>query len=673
MAIGPKSHGKSPARRLPNGKPSPNLFQAEGPWQEAREGEFEMMDVSVTVLGLTGVMSEAVKTKKGRKSCGAGGGPGSSRAPSGHRRSGSRSRTIGASSSSGDSSDTDHIPVTAVASFFKNVTSYKTSIGTHLPSLALGTPTSSFGNTSRYMASWPSPFDAQSRGTYTSRGMANGNASFKFSRVMKRHVVDGSWDGEDPSVIDGGGNGVFTPETMDVLVGLSRGSDMIPLGVATLVITGEEVGEVQVNLPVKTGNAALASMSTVNTKNAKGKNAKGNKKQKIFKTLAKGAKNSKKGAFFKVAPGSRYRLDETAALRLLVKAVPRNGGYDHDGSVVSALSCPTGSSNGSSSDSSGSSSESEDDDYDEPSAVMSRPSQTSQQNSAPSHPSRGAHHESGIPLAPPAKPKAHGMPMNNPPSSRQDIYPNMPSRSPHRHQQSQSPQMMQQQHQLQQYQLSQQRSPYGGRAPHPHFAIQPITSEASTEPGYGDEFEGILTNQENVMDECRGPSPRRTAGKMSPIPIDGKTLSGGSRETAMTTPATSDDSSVFMMRARPSSCEPCTSIFSCGAMSSLCLVDNGAEPLSSTRKKKKPPMKNIFTNGAKDKRGKSRKSRHYDYDSGTADDTVEDTVDDTAEEPTIASESSHSMGSNTYQDMEATREKLRAYANRMGLDPAQLL
>ena len=672
MPTGPKSHGKSPARRLPNGKPSPRLFHAEGPWQEAREGEFEMMDVSVTVLGLTGVMSEAVKTKKGRKSSGAGGGPGSSRAPPGHRRSGSRARTIGTSSSSGDSSDTDHIPVTAVASFFKNVTSNKTSIGTHLPSLALGAPTSSFGNTSRYMASWPSPFDAQSRGgPYTSRGMANGNASFKFSRVMKRHVVDGSWDGEDPSVIDGGGNGVFTPETMDVLVGLSRGSDMIPLGVATLVITGEEVGEVQVNLPVKTGNAALASMTAVNMRNAKGKNAKGNKKQKIFKALAKGAKNSKKGAFFKVAPGSRYRLDETAALRLLVKAVPRNGGYDHDGSVVSALSCPTGSSNGSSSDSSGSSSESEDDDYDEPSAVMLRPSQTSQQNSVPSHPSRGAQHESGIPLPPPAKPKAHGMPMNNPLSSRHDVYPNMPSRSPHRHQRSQSPQMMQQQQQEQlqqhQHQPPQQRPAYGGRAPHPHFAIQPITSEASTEPGYGDEFEGILTNQENTS-----PSPRRTAGIMS-------SKSGGSKETAMTTPATSDDSSVFMMRVRPSSCEPCTSIFSCGAMNSLCLIDDDAEPLSSTRKKKKPPMNNVFTNRGKDKRGKSRrsdggrKSRHYDYDTGTVDDTVENTADYTVEEPTLASESSHSMGSNTYQDMEATREKLRAYANRMGLDPAQLL
>lgn len=94
-------------------------------------------------------------------------------------------------------------------------------------------------------------------------------------------------------------------------------------------------------------------------------------------------------------------------------------------------------------------------------------------------------------------------------------------------------------------------------------------------------------------------------------------------------------------------------------------------------------MKNIFTGVEINKRGRSRrsgggggggrrKSRYDDYTADdTVDDTVEDTVDDTAEEPTIAS--SHSIGSDTYQDMEATRDKLRAYANRMGLNPEQLL
>ena len=122
---------------------------------------------------------------------------------------------------------------------------------------------------------------------------------------MRRHAVDGSWDGEDDIAEGaGGGNGVFAHETMDVLVGLARGSDMIPLGVATLVITGEEMGEVQVNLPVRTGSDALASMmNAVNLRKKKG--SKKGKKSKMFQALAKGAKNSKKGAFFRVAPGAR--------------------------------------------------------------------------------------------------------------------------------------------------------------------------------------------------------------------------------------------------------------------------------------------------------------------------------------------------------------------------------
>eukprot|EP00563_Minutocellus_polymorphus_P006454 CAMPEP_0181031374 /NCGR_PEP_ID=MMETSP1070-20121207/6199_1 /TAXON_ID=265543 /ORGANISM="Minutocellus polymorphus, Strain NH13" /LENGTH=682 /DNA_ID=CAMNT_0023108749 /DNA_START=15 /DNA_END=2064 /DNA_ORIENTATION=- len=665
-------------------------FNSEGPWQEAREGEFEMMDVSVTVLGLNGITSEAVKTKKHRRSNTGGGssshGHGSSGGGPPRTRSGSRT-TIGASSSSCEYSESD-IPVTAVASFFKNVTSNKTSIGTHLPSLALGMPTSSFGNTSRYMASWPSPASASSRPTMVAGGNGGtGNASFKFSRVMKRHAVDGSWDGED-DIAEGacGGSGVFTHETMDILVGLARD----PVGVATLVITGEEMGEVQVNLPVKTGSNALAGMmNAVNLKKKK-KKKKGNK-GKMFQALAKGAKNSKKGAFFKVAPGARYRLNDTAALRLVVKAQPRNGGYDVEGSVVSGLSCPTGSSEGSSSGSSSSESEDDyDDEYEEEQEETPLP--VSRQNSGPSHvsgpsvPSRGslgsqAGRPAGLPpmagqtYNPRIPPMQNAVDQYHPghpstmldPHMHQNYQPNMLPGSPRHHVKTHM--MEQQMHQQQRrqqglgLQLPYDAPPsHGG---HPHFDIPPVASEASTEPGYGDEFEGIVGDQAKKTAE-RNNDP----SSMPPIKMKGKARSNNSRDTAMTTPITSVDSSArFMSSPKQNACEPLTAIFSCGAMSNLCIDDDEDKP--TKRRKKKPPVTNIFAQegGNKTSRknrrgggkegGGGRRSRHDEYDENTILSSESETV--------------VSMGSETFQDMEATRMKLRAYAERMGLDPEQLV
>ena len=624
-----------------------------------------MMDVSVTVLGLSGITSEAVKIKKHRRaSSNTGGGGGTNShghgGSGGPPRSRSGSRTaVGASSSSGEYSDAD-IPVTAIASFFKNVTSNKTSIGTHLPSLALGMPTSSFGNTSRYMASWPSPASASSSPLMVGGG-GIGNASFKFSRVMRRHAVDGSWDGEDDIAEGaGGGNGVFTHETMDILVGLARGSDMIPLGVATMVITGEEMGEVQVNLPVKTGSDALASMmNAVNLKKKKKKKKKKHKgnKSKIFQTLAKGAKNSKKGAFFKVAPGARYRLDENAAVRLVVKAQPRNGGYDVDGSVISGLSCPTGSSEGSSSGSSSSESEDDvdvddDDEYEEEQGGKEeeRPLPVSRQNSGPSVPSYlGATGSKPARLPPmagqPYNPRIP--PMQSAADQYRSVHPDA-MLDPHMHQHHQanaipnSPRyhvkthMMEQQMEQQQHRMMQQQRkhqglglqlPYDGplsHGGHPHFDIPPVTSEASTEPGYGDEFEGMVGNQAEkaVVERNNDPS------SIPPIKMKGKSRSNQSRETVMTTPTSSEDlSGRFMASPRQNACEPLSAILSCGAMNNLCIDDDEDKP--PKRRKKKPPVTNIFA-GERDNKmsrknrrkggkeeGRGRRSRHDEYDENT--------------------------------------------------------
>ena len=243
--------------------------------------------------------------------------------------------------------------------------------------------------------------------------------------------------------------------------------------------------------------------------------------------------------------------------------------------------------------------------------------------------------------------------------------------------------MMEQQihHHHQQLMLQQQRReqglglqlPYDApphhRGGHPHFDIPPVASEASTEPGYGDEFEGIEGDQpERTLERNNAPT------SMQPIKMKGKSHSSRSRETAMTTPVTSEDSSArFMTSPNENACQPLSAIFSCGAMSNLCVDDDDDDDdrRSRRKKKKKPPVKDIFAHddgnkmGRKSRRGEGgggrgeRRSRHDEYDENTILSSESETV--------------VSMGSETFQDMEATREKLRAYAQRMGLDPEALM
>ena len=105
------------------------LDESQGPWQEAREGEFEMMDISLTAIGLTGIVNEAIQTKKKKGNV-------SSKLKRTSTLRRGRAASIGQSSSMASFEDNPpHIPVTAVASFFKFVTSNKTSIGTHIQAL----------------------------------------------------------------------------------------------------------------------------------------------------------------------------------------------------------------------------------------------------------------------------------------------------------------------------------------------------------------------------------------------------------------------------------------------------------------------------------------------------------------------------------------------------------
>jgi hypothetical protein len=126
------------------------------------------------------------------------------------------------------------LPVTAVVSFLKNVSSCQT-IATHVPSLPIGAPSSSEGKKEHnFMARWPVDFDPD----------GDALSTLKISRLMRKELVP----------IDHQNNELklgFVAEEIELIISLMQGSEMLTLGKANLVITGEETQEMVIDLPVQ--------------------------------------------------------------------------------------------------------------------------------------------------------------------------------------------------------------------------------------------------------------------------------------------------------------------------------------------------------------------------------------------------------------------------------------
>jgi hypothetical protein len=160
--------------------------------------EFRLMDVSVSILGLTGIMMENKSKKKNNKK---------------------------------SSDEDDGFPVKAVVSFFKNVSSSQTAIASHLPSLSLRSTDSEDDSKYRFNATWPTDFDP----------MGNELSTFKFSRMMQIDDANKYYHSQQPLMI---------PERIQLTLALTRGSEMITLGSVFLIITGDGAQDIQVNLPI---------------------------------------------------------------------------------------------------------------------------------------------------------------------------------------------------------------------------------------------------------------------------------------------------------------------------------------------------------------------------------------------------------------------------------------
>lgn len=278
------------------------------------ESEFELMHVRVTVHALTGLLSETERPKASKKIIK------STLSPKGKKngdvlKNGEPTRTsdestlnssLSSSSAKNGSSyiKPDKAPTFAIASFGRNVTNSQTSIKTHIPSLPLGIPTSSFGYINRYMAQWqePKPIFLQEEGE------VDNQSSFTFLRVMMKEPL-----GNSGELYGGGANTTaskYVHETLNIEINLSRGSEIIPLGVATLAISGDEEGPQQMNLPAK-------AIVFKGNKKVIGSSADVKKSKKMFKKKLK-------RAYFPADPKRKYFLDENATLRVSVLLTPQD-------------------------------------------------------------------------------------------------------------------------------------------------------------------------------------------------------------------------------------------------------------------------------------------------------------------------------------------------------------
>jgi hypothetical protein len=233
-----------------------------------------MMDISISVLGLTGIMMQ----DKGRKK---------------RSKKSKKKSTIGETpSTSYSTEDEDAFPVKAVASFFKKVNSNQTAIASHLPSMTIR-PISNDGDDdgkNRFNATWPTDFDP----------LGNELSTFKCSRMMQ---IEDEGQYKIKKQYRPSHTPLMIPERLQLTIGLTRGSEMLSIGSATVVVTGEEAQDVQVNLPISLEKKEKDDGNT--SKKAKKKTGKPIKPVAFEKELQK-----------------KYSLHSNACLKLLLRVNP---------------------------------------------------------------------------------------------------------------------------------------------------------------------------------------------------------------------------------------------------------------------------------------------------------------------------------------------------------------
>ena len=245
------------------------------------DSEFDLMRIEVTVFGLAGILVDKKEkaSSKGKMDSNQ-----------------SLSDTSSAESADNGVGTLGNTPVYAVVTHHRNVSSSAFTIASHLPSIPLADSTRTIGSSHRYDAGW----SAQNF-TYVEDEEAQcslmDQSTFTMNRVMMREPY--------------GHFATFVHETVQLELNLKRGDEMIPLGVASFVISGDEEGALIMNVPAKA--IRLKGKKVVVAENVLSKKKKKKKGRFFKKSVLKPS--------FPSAKSVEYTLDENATLKIALRVI----------------------------------------------------------------------------------------------------------------------------------------------------------------------------------------------------------------------------------------------------------------------------------------------------------------------------------------------------------------
>lgn len=276
--------------------------------EDTDKSKFELMQVNITVYKLNGIRCRIRDKSKRNKLIPRVLKKGSKPSATSTTGDSRVSKTTSGDSSNGDTipappmldtppapSPNDRVPTTAVVSYQRNAMSSASAMETFLPSLPMVPTTGAPGvspRSTRYKANWVVDDCGRTPRVTTEEDMDERTAcTFTMVRAMKREAFR-------PDVkIEEVNN--YMHETVDLNVSLGRGRDLFPIGSASLVVTGDEEGEVMMNLPVKPRGTFSSPSSKRNQRRNKERN------------------------YFQHDRFRRYVLDDNATLRVGIRVIPQ--------------------------------------------------------------------------------------------------------------------------------------------------------------------------------------------------------------------------------------------------------------------------------------------------------------------------------------------------------------
>jgi len=200
---------------------------------ENKGGNFEVMNIKIVIYGLTGLVCEEDPKKKQKS------GKKQTIFPAAIGISRRDIEPLGPSSITNRECQEEPGKISAfetttvVVSCQKNGINKKVPFETFLPSLPFGNPIATSLNKSRYTATWP---PAQS--ILQQEDGAKDRSAFAITRSMQQATF----------AHDIGIRSNYCHETIELGINISRGTEMIRLGTATIVVNGEEEDEVEMNV-----------------------------------------------------------------------------------------------------------------------------------------------------------------------------------------------------------------------------------------------------------------------------------------------------------------------------------------------------------------------------------------------------------------------------------------